>query len=214
MQATHSPGRMFFNQNRGFTMIELMVAFFIGVFVTGMVITVMDLSVRNYRTQERVSDIQQDVRAAMEIIARDVRMAGFNPRRGSGATIVEAGKNLLSFQLDSDMDNAVTIDSSESPSSREFISYSFDEQDREISCKVNEGNNQPLISNVSNLQFTYFDENGDELDPVNNIAEDIRRVRISVTCGQKDTRGKSFERTLTTNVTIRNRVILPRKGLL
>lgn len=211
MTATHSPHRMSFRQQRGFTLIELLVAFFIGVFVIGMTITVMDFSVRNYRTQERVADIQQDVRAALEIIARDVRMAGFNPRRGSGATIVEAKEDLLAFQLDSDMDNTVTTGSSGSKSSKEFITYSFDAQDRVIRCG---GNNHPLISNVSNLQFSYFDENGDALDPANDIEEDIRRVRISLTCRQRDTRGKPFGRTLTTNVTIRNRVILPRKGIL
>jgi len=215
--AALKPSEAIGKANRGFTLIELMIALLIGIFVIGMALTVMDMSVSSYRTQERVADIQQDVRAALEIMARDIRMAGFDPMRGSGATFLRAEKNVLAFQMDNSMSNTVATDEGV----EEIIAYSYDAVDHEISRESNftlvEGvdpGGQPLISNVSKLEFAYFNETGDALDPDKDIEADIRRVRISVTCEERDAAGKPFSRTLTTDVSVRNRIILPVKAIM
>lgn len=201
--------------HRGFTLIELLVAMLIGLFVVGATVTLLDFSGRTYRAQERVADVQQDARAALEIMARDIRMAAFNPRRGSGAGILKADQDMLAFQMDINMSNDL-----EDGSYEELLVYLYDADDREIGRNVNpdpetlEAGARPLASNVSQLRFAYFDENGDALEAPVAAPRDIRRVQISVTCEQRDDKGGLFARTLTTTVAIRNLVILPRKGIL
>lgn len=217
---THSVNTSPVKNHRGFTLIELMVAMLIGLFVVGATVTLLDFSGRTYRAQERVVDVQQDARAALEIMASDIRMAAFNPRRGAGANIISASEGRLAFQMDSNMSNDLEQEFPLGESYEELLVYLYDAEKRVIRRNVNpdpeelEAGAQPLASNVSQLRFAYFDENGDALEAPVAAPGDIRRVRISVTCEQRDDKGGLFSRTLTTTVAIRNLVILPRKGIL
>ncbi|WP_394752088.1 PilW family protein [Crenothrix sp.] len=62
---------------RGFTLIEIMVAMLLGVFLLGGILQVFLHSKQTYRTQEALSRLQEDGRFAMDFLIRDIRMAGF-----------------------------------------------------------------------------------------------------------------------------------------
>lgn len=62
---------------RGFTLIELMIAMLIGVFLMGGVIQIFLSAKQAYRLQENLSRLQENGRFAMDFITKDVRMAGF-----------------------------------------------------------------------------------------------------------------------------------------
>jgi type IV pilus assembly protein PilW len=61
----------------GFSLIELMVGIVIGLFVTGVVITVFAQSKRNYNQDEELGRLQENGRYAIQLLARDLAMAGF-----------------------------------------------------------------------------------------------------------------------------------------
>ena len=61
----------------GMTLIEIMIALLIGVFLTGGIILVFISSKQTYRMQENLSRLQENGRFAMEFLGRDIRMAGF-----------------------------------------------------------------------------------------------------------------------------------------
>jgi len=62
----------------GITLIELLVAFVIcGIVVAG-IYRVFVAQTRAYTVQEQVVEVQQNIRTAMEILLRDVRMAGYD----------------------------------------------------------------------------------------------------------------------------------------
>jgi type IV pilus assembly protein PilW len=62
---------------RGFTLIELMIAMLIGVFLMGGVIQIFLSAKQAYRLQENLSRLQENGRFAMDMIAQDTRMAGY-----------------------------------------------------------------------------------------------------------------------------------------
>jgi prepilin-type N-terminal cleavage/methylation domain-containing protein len=63
-------------KDRGVTLIELMIVLVIAGLVVGGIYTLFATQQRSYYVQDRVAGIQQDARAALTIMARDIRMAG------------------------------------------------------------------------------------------------------------------------------------------
>lgn len=60
----------------GFTLIELMVALLLGLIVIGGVVSVFLANQQSYRANMALSDVQNESRAAFELMARDIRNAG------------------------------------------------------------------------------------------------------------------------------------------
>lgn len=69
---------------RGFTLIELMVAMLLGLVVMAGVGSVFLSNQRVYRTNRALSDVQDNSRAAFELLARDIRNAGLTACSNSG----------------------------------------------------------------------------------------------------------------------------------
>lgn len=65
------------HRQAGFSLVELMVGVVIGLFVTGVVITMFVQSKRNYNQDEGFARLQENGRYAIQLLARDLAMAGF-----------------------------------------------------------------------------------------------------------------------------------------
>lgn len=61
----------------GFSMVELMVAMLIGLFILAAVSAVLVNSKKNYTTQDSNARLQENARFAMQFLTRDLRMAGY-----------------------------------------------------------------------------------------------------------------------------------------
>lgn len=185
--------------NRAFTLIELMVAFAAASVFIIATLTIADICIRTYGAQERVSDAQQSVRAALDLMTRDIRMAGYDPKAGShgptdGIGILAATETMLQFSSDL---NADRFDSG----GMENLTYFYDAAKRRLRQK--EGGKaypQTFIENVSTLNFGYLDPDGNPADRRDQIA----MVMITLTVEEKGLKGSVFRRTLTTCVNCRN----------
>lgn len=62
---------------RGFTLIELMIALVIGAIITAAAFTILTTTSKAVRANEQTVDTQQNVRIAMELLSRDIKLAGF-----------------------------------------------------------------------------------------------------------------------------------------
>lgn len=67
--------------NAGFTLVELLVTLVISLVIIGAAFVSFNSQQKQTLIQTNVSDTQQTLRAAMDFIARDIRMAGFTPDR-------------------------------------------------------------------------------------------------------------------------------------
>ncbi len=83
-------GRRPWASEQGFTLMEIMVAVGIGVFVVGTAVTVLYSSQQVQSINEQTVETQQNARMAMELISEDFKSAGFNAKSitppGIGAT--------------------------------------------------------------------------------------------------------------------------------
>jgi prepilin-type N-terminal cleavage/methylation domain-containing protein len=70
-------------RDRGVTLIELMIVLVIASLVVGGIYTLFATQQRSYFVQDQVAGVQQDARAALTIMTRDIRMAGLIVGPGS-----------------------------------------------------------------------------------------------------------------------------------
>ncbi|HUE88989.1 MAG TPA: prepilin-type N-terminal cleavage/methylation domain-containing protein, partial [Vicinamibacterales bacterium] len=68
---------------RGFTIVEMLVAMFIMVTITGTIFSLVDPARGAYRAQPEVSDMQQRLRVGTTFLAQDLMMAGAGSPAGS-----------------------------------------------------------------------------------------------------------------------------------
>ena len=64
---------------RGVTLVELMVSLVVGLIVVGAATTVFLANSRTYTATENLGRVQENMRVAFELMARDVREAAGNP---------------------------------------------------------------------------------------------------------------------------------------
>ena len=64
-------------RQKGFSLIEVLIALVIAMIVIAGVYRAFSVQQKNFVIQEQVSEVQQSVRTVMDLIARDIRMAGF-----------------------------------------------------------------------------------------------------------------------------------------
>lgn len=70
--------------DKGVTLLELMIVLVISAVLVGGIYTLFTTQQRSYFVQDQVAGIQQDARAALTIMARDIRMAGMVIGAGNG----------------------------------------------------------------------------------------------------------------------------------
>ena len=69
--------RIMGKRQKGLSLIEMLIAMVIALMIIGGVYRTFTAQQKTYVVQEQVSEAQQSVRAVMDLIARDIRMAGF-----------------------------------------------------------------------------------------------------------------------------------------
>ena len=186
--------------NHGFTLIEVMVAIFMATFFITTTFFIVEHSNRSYRAQERVAAAQQDVRAGLDFMVREIRMAGYNPMGLSGASVIAADGTSFQFSMDTDRDNTLDL------GQEEQITYTYDNVARQLlrSYPIASGTHSDvLIENVSALNFAYVFYDGDDVIGGGTPGQ-IGTVIITMTCQDRDAQGGTFDRTLTSSVKLRN----------
>jgi type IV pilus assembly protein PilW len=159
------------NDRRGFTLVELMVVIAIAsIMLAAMYGLFISLS-RSYTTQEVRADVQQDVRSALNMMIRDIRMAGLDPQLKGIFGITKSDPSEIIFTMDNDKDGVLDSNNFEN------IAYKWDTIKEELQQSLDGGTYQPVISNVKDLQFTYKYEPGCTL-PCSY--SDIREVGVKL----------------------------------
>ena len=166
------------NSSRGLTLIELMVAMSIGMIVLGALTATFILQRKAYIAQEQIIEMTQIARAAMDMIGREARMAGyFNPsnpmQRDSSANPHFVGMPATDSRLEILADLNGDGDTGDA---NEHIIYTFDSANRMIRRNTG-GGAQPFAENIQDFSFMYLDGHG------NPAATDaaVRKIRITIT---------------------------------
>jgi type IV pilus assembly protein PilW len=148
--------------NRGFSLLELMVAMAVVSILLAGIYAAYITQLRSYMTQQMTLEMQQNLRVAMQIMARDIRMAGFDPTRSANAGVITMLANTFRFSADKDQSGVAT-------DSDEDITYAINNNGSlgrqtivydPVTNTTTSSGLQPVAENIDALNFVYLDANG------------------------------------------------------
>jgi type IV pilus assembly protein PilW len=161
----------------GFTLIEMLIALAMSSVLLASMYSFYLGQKRAYDLREQVAEMQQNVRSGMALMAREIRMAGYNPTGATGFGIVEAGPQIIRITMD-------LVNNGEPNDANEDVTYSLydsgSDGDLDLGRKSAGGQNIPVAENIDNLHFVYTLQDGSTTSTPAN-PEHIRRVQISLT---------------------------------
>ena len=183
------------SETDGFTVTELVLALAMMMMVMAAMVSLLISLNRSYTTQNVTAGVQQVTRAGINIMTRDIRMAGLNPLKINQIGILEASVDKIRFQHDANGNGTIESDQDED------IAYLLNRNHQLIRQKDgNTRSNKSLINHVEDLTFKYVDRDDEET----SILDDIHTVEISLTVREPAGKDKFISRTYTTRVIGRN----------
>ena len=179
----------------GFTVTELVLALAIMMMVMASIVSLLISLNRVYAAQSVIAGVQQVTRAGINIMTRNIRLAGLNPRKINQIGILEASVNKIRFQHDTN--GSGTIETGQNEDS----AYLLNGNHQLIRQKDgNSRSNKSLVDHVNDLTFKYLDRDNEET----SILDEIRTVEISLTVREPAGKDKFISRTYSTRVICRN----------
>ncbi|MCW5200417.1 PilW family protein [Desulfobulbus sp. F4] len=184
-------------KSNGFTLIELMIAIAMVSLLAGAMYSVYSIQQKSYTVQEQVTEMQQKMRSALDIMTRDLRMAGYDPQGTCSPEIREADAQKIIFDICDPMDP-------DDPNRVVFgihrITYQFDKGEKRLEVLRDENKDGTVVNDTTKLvdeaesiadgveavELQYFDEPGIILTPPVPLPTPvvdptkIRAVRISI----------------------------------
>ena len=207
--------------NRGFTVVELLVALGMAAVVFGLIVSFFANMGRSTTTQNAAAAAQQTARAGVDFMAQELRLAGLDPLESAGAGIEEISPTGIKIRFTSDSCNLPIghSDNCENPvpdgnvnGKNERVTYLYNAGSRVLRRYLYEGTASetwtPLLEQVEpnpgNVPlFTFLDGNGLQITD-NNMRGNIRTVLITLTVREPAGGSKVVERTYTSRVRLRN----------
>ena len=163
----------------GFSLIELLVAVALSVIIMAAIYSTYYSQQKSFIVQEQLAAMQQNLRAAMFYMEREIRMAGCDPTRKAGAGLTTADATSLRFTEDTDGDTVLVS-----------ITYSLytDTDGIQKLGRDTGGGAIPVADNIEVIDFVYLDGASPPNvlnDPgTNNVLAakipDIRSVQVTV----------------------------------
>lgn len=184
--------------NTGFTLVELMITMVISGIIIAAVYSAYVTQQRIYLAQEQVAEMQQNIRAAMDMLNREIRIAGYDPTGNANAGVTVVSEGQISFSADINENGIKDTD--------EIIDFGFsaasgndaDPRDGmsdtstagvpnplDISRQTGgAGGYQAIAENFQAIEFHGLDSNGNPT----TIPADVRTVQVSLLAraGQPD----------------------------
>lgn len=178
------------NGGHGFTLVEVLIAMGIASLLLGSMYSVYSSSHKSFRVQEQMAEAQQNARAAIQLMTRDIVMAGYSTTPITNKGILFANSTSLTMQVSGFNET-------------NLVSYS-----RYSSSRIGRreaGTRQAVAERIRRLKFRYKDNSDTYLTPNGSgtvLADSVKQVVISVTAGTPVFGSYSGSYTLETSISL------------
>lgn len=186
------------SDSRGFTMAELMVTTVILSLVLVVINGVFFSTNEMYVKTNRRAAIQMDARLGSSILLKELRHAGCDPTGtalNSGLGLADATAIRVLADMDAD-GNITTVEPSED------VTYTYNAGQQTVFRNPGAGP-QPIATNVTAFNITYFDNNNNALGPLPLTAQQMSQVQsigLTMTTADRDV----GDVTVSTTIAMRN----------
>jgi type IV pilus assembly protein PilW len=176
--------------DRGYTILELLVAVAISGIFMGAIYSAYSSQQRSTLSHEWVSTMQRNLRSAMYYVGKEIRMAGCDPTGNAGARVETARTDELRFTLDITNDADAGDPDGDTGDANEDIRYYLSDSDLMR-------NSNRIAENIDAIDFVYLDKDGTRLEDDGNGNLDydeskakIRTIQVTVVArtGKEDPR--------------------------
>lgn len=160
---------------RGFTLVEVLIAMGIASLLLGSMYSVYTSSYKSFRVQEQIAEAQQNARAAIQLMTRDIAMAGYStsqppPPAPPHPDIVDATNTTLTIRH-----------------TGKELAYSL-EPGGILGRSENAASAVSIAERIRKLSFRFKNSTGHSLQDANGIVSlsnlvKIKQITISVTAG-------------------------------
>lgn len=156
----------------GFSLVELLISIAISMILLAAISTYFIYQDRTYAAQNQLTEMHENTRAALDLLEREIRLAGYNPARAAFNGIpYNSNTGTLDLYQDLNGDGAAT-------GTNEHITYLHNQTQRILYRNANDGNGaQPLLDNLNAFQVSYLDGAGSATTTTANV----RSVRLVFT---------------------------------
>jgi len=171
------------NKESGFTLVELLIAMTIGLIILTALSSTFLMQRKIYDIQEQVVEMVQNARAAMDMMTREIRMAGYDPT-GAGFDGITYDADQLQIQANIDDDEDI-INTDGSYDDNENITYAYYDENSaypyQIKRKTGNGNFVSFAENIEAFTFDYLEADG--VTKVTTTADNdkIRQIKVTIT---------------------------------
>ena len=174
--------------NRGFTLVEVLIAMTISLLLLSGVYTSFLSQQRVYSAQQEIAIMQQNMRGATFLLQREIRLAGYDPTGNASPGFLVAGANTIQFTADLRGDAEGSDPDGDIADPNETITYSlFDcDADGDLDLRRTDPAVVPAdpakpmehlaAENIKAINFLYFDKDGNQTA----VLADIRTVQITM----------------------------------
>lgn len=192
---------------KGFTAVEMLVSLAILSITLGSIYSLYMSFIRTCTKEGVKINVQQGVRSSLDMMIRDIRLAGLDPTGTDDFGIIAVTPRRILFTADRDMDgeldDADATDGIDDPD-MEFMAYEYDGSSAvRMSLYKADGSleiSDTMVENVTDLSFAYFNSEAN----TTSVVDDIRTVEIRMTIQKPSGRDDQVSRTLIKRVECRN----------
>lgn len=152
---------------KGFTLIELMVALAMASIIVGVIYSAYSSQSKIYTEQDKTAEMQQNIRAGIAYLQQEIRMAGYNPENeedktcnanpAAGPAIAPGFHTATATSVGFSMDLNEDGDCGEPG---ENVTYTIYTSDGVQKLGRNDNNNamaqQPVAENITHINFVYL----------------------------------------------------------
>ncbi len=160
----------FKSNEHGISLIELIIAISISIIILAGIFNAFIQQRKALKLQELIVEMQQNVRAAMDMMLTEIKLAGYDPNDLDFNGIVYSPDRL---QIRADLNGDMKLDDA-----FENIIYYYDKTNLRIYRITGiYGIPQPFVENIASFNFYYYDANQN----ITTTSEDIRQIKIELT---------------------------------
>ena len=212
-------------RNKGFTLVELLVSMLLSLTFLSAVYGFYKVQTRNLKVQENRQEVMEYARGALDLMAREIRNAGYSPTKAtsgtncagtpsSGTVVVSASSTSFKFTYDYRSSASATTPDGNCNNTDEEITYDYQSPGPQNCAsgtgdivRTANGTSEPITDcNVTAFSYTYYAKNSTTaMSPI--VVANIQRLKVSITFQSKNPDaefGGQLVSSVSSNIELRN----------